>query len=209
MEIDYLNKLLYDCWSYEPCSPSLRKIWNHDNPSLGQCAITVLIVNDFLGGKIMRCMSSSGSHYYNLIDDNIIDLTAQQFLGEMPLYDEGEERTREYLLSNKDTKERYLLLLKNLKKKIDNVDKKTYKLIDSTGREYESILPGTIGGNKKLKIYGRLDCPSARRWIEKGYYINNRVFFENEDTAISAGYRPCAICMPEKYKIWKKIKSIK
>ena len=66
-----------------------------------------------------------------------------------------------------------------------------------------SDIPGKLGGNKKIKIYGRLDCPSAKNWIEKGYYISNRVFFENEDIAIAAGYRPCAICMPNEYKKWK------
>lgn len=82
------------------------------------------------------------------------------------------------------------------------MDKK-YKLIDAEGNTYESIIPGTFGGNKKLKIYGRLDCPSALRWIEKGYYIDKRVFFLDEETAIMAGYRPCAVCMPETYQNWK------
>ena len=93
----------------------LRDSWTVDNPSLGQCAITALVINDMFGGKIMRCMASSGSHYYNMIDDNLIDLTVEQFHGEIPLYDEGEERTREYLLGNEDTKNRYLLLLKNIR----------------------------------------------------------------------------------------------
>lgn len=66
-----------------------------------------------------------------------------------------------------------------------------------------SNTPGTLAGNRKLKIYGRLDCQSAKRWIEKGYYISNRVFFRNEGIAIAAGYRPCAKCMPDKYKEWK------
>jgi methylphosphotriester-DNA--protein-cysteine methyltransferase len=29
------------------------------------------------------------------------------------------------------------------------------------------------------------------------------VFFKDEKTAIEAGYRPCAICMPDEYKEWK------
>ena len=91
MSIEQLNKLLNYCWSYETCSPGLKDVWNSENPSIGQCAITALIVNDFFGGKIMRCMSNSGSHYYNLIDENIIDLTVNQFLGVLPLYYEGEE----------------------------------------------------------------------------------------------------------------------
>lgn len=80
---------------------------------------------------------------------------------------------------------------------------KKYKLINDSGNQYLSDTKGLFGGNKKLKIYGRLDCPSALRWIAKGHYVQNRVFFKNEETAIKAGYRPCAVCMPDEYKKWK------
>lgn len=81
--------------------------------------------------------------------------------------------------------------------------KKMFKLLDSNGKEYFSEEKGTLGGHKKLKIYGRLDCPSALRYIEKGQYVQHRVFFADEETAIAAGYRPCAKCMPDEYKKWK------
>jgi hypothetical protein len=80
---------------------------------------------------------------------------------------------------------------------------KTYKLMGADKRLYESSTPGTLGGHRKGKIYGRLDCPSALRAIAKGGYVANRVFFADEETAISAGFRPCGICMREKYIIWK------
>lgn len=83
------------------------------------------------------------------------------------------------------------------------MEKKMYKLLDATGNIYESEMPGTLGGHRKLKIYGRLDCPSAKRYIEKGQYVQHRVFFADEKTAIEAGYRPCAKCMPEAYRKWK------
>ena len=196
MNIEQLKQFLFCKWNGETCSPGLKDSWNEENPSLGQCAITALIVNDFFGGKIMRCMASSGSHYYNLIDGKIVDLTVEQFLGEIPEYELGEERSREYLLSNEDTRNRYLLLLNNLRQSM-------YKLIGADGKTYWSFNPGVLGGNRRLKIYGRLDCPSAKRWIEKGHYVENRVFFESEDIALSAGYRPCGICMKKEYKIWK------
>jgi methylphosphotriester-DNA--protein-cysteine methyltransferase len=78
-----------------------------------------------------------------------------------------------------------------------------YKLRDENNKEYLSDTPGLLGGNKSLKIYGHLDCSSALRWIAKGHYIRHRVFFKDEETAIKAGYRPCAVCMPEAYKTWK------
>ena len=129
MDLFKLKELLNNCWSIETCSPGLKNNWNEENPSLGQCAITSLIVNDYFGGKIMRCMVSSGSHYYNLIDD----LTSEQFLGEIPLYNEGEERTREYLLSNEDTKNRYFILKKNLDDEmISRKQYKRFRLFDSS-----------------------------------------------------------------------------
>lgn len=79
-----------------------------------------------------------------------------------------------------------------------------YKLIDENGTQYLSDSPGLLGGHRKLKIYGRLDCPSANRWVQKGEYVKYRVFFADEETAIKAGYRPCAVCMKNEYLEWKK-----
>jgi len=112
------------------------------------------------------------------------------------IYSEETQNNMELLKRRKNL----LYILKILK---ETMDEKKYKLISSNGEEYLSDIPGLFGGNKKLKIYGRLDCPSARRWISKGMYVSNRVFFENEETAIAANYRPCAICMPKEYKEWK------
>ena len=82
-----------------------------------------------------------------------------------------------------------------------------YHLIGRDGKPYDSETPGTLGGHRKLKIYGRLDCPSALRYIAKGQYVAHRVFFADEETAIAAGYRPCAKCMSEAYRRWKEQQS--
>ena len=83
---------------------------------------------------------------------------------------------------------------------------KKYKLLGADGKIYLSDEKGTLGGNIKAKIYGRLDCPAAlssiKRWGDA--YTKSRVFFKDEETAIAAGFRPCGTCMPEKYKAWKK-----
>lgn len=81
---------------------------------------------------------------------------------------------------------------------------KMYKLVGADGKGYESATPGTLGGHKRNKGYGRLDCPAALCWIAKGYYVRHRVFFADEPTAVAAGYRPCGTCMKEHYAIWKK-----
>jgi methylphosphotriester-DNA--protein-cysteine methyltransferase len=81
---------------------------------------------------------------------------------------------------------------------------KRYTLIGPKGAPYVSATPGTLGGHKATRIYGRLDCPSALRAIAKGGYVAHRVFFADEAAAIAAGYRPCARCLPERYRGWKK-----
>ena len=82
-------------------------------------------------------------------------------------------------------------------------EKKQYLLLGADGKPYLNDEKGTLGGNKRLKIYGRLDCPSANRYVKLGTYQKVRVFFKDEATAIAAGYRPCYYCMREKYKSWK------
>ncbi len=54
------------------------------------------------------------------------------------------------------------------------------------------------------RIYGRLDCRAALSALARGGpYASHRVFFADEAVAVSAGYRPCAVCMPEAYSAWK------
>ena len=80
---------------------------------------------------------------------------------------------------------------------------KTYTLLGANGKPYRSPTKGTIGGHRGSKIFGRLDCPSALRAIERGGYIRHRVFFADPATATKAGYRPCAVCRPDAYRQWK------
>lgn len=56
----------------------------------------------------------------------------------------------------------------------------------------------TLGGNRRLKIYGLLSCRSGKRML-----TTNRVFFSGEAEAKAYGYRPCGHCMPEAYRRWK------
>jgi methylphosphotriester-DNA--protein-cysteine methyltransferase len=59
----------------------------------------------------------------------------------------------------------------------------------------------TLGGYKKAKIYGLINCFSGKRMK-----VENRVFFKDEGEALANGYRPCGHCMKNKYAEWKKEK---
>ena len=82
----------------------------------------------------------------------------------------------------------------------------TYTLLGADRRPYQSPTPGALGGHRRSRLYGRLDCAAARRAIARGGYVKNRVFFADEKTAVSAGFRPCAVCLPESYARWKAAK---
>ncbi|TAM08991.1 MAG: metal-binding protein [Nevskiaceae bacterium] len=81
---------------------------------------------------------------------------------------------------------------------------KTFKLMGPDGKPCISSVPGTFGGHRGGKLYGRLDCRAALQAIARGGYVKHRVFFADEATAVAAGYRPCAVCMPQEYAIWKR-----
>ncbi|WP_454675802.1 Ada metal-binding domain-containing protein [Achromobacter pestifer] len=86
--------------------------------------------------------------------------------------------------------------------------RKAFTLVGPDGKTYASAVPGTVGGHRGSKLYGRLDCRAARQAIARGGYVKHRVFFSDEATAISAGYRPCAVCLPQEYAAWKSRQSV-
>ncbi|ALA40138.1 hypothetical protein ABE82_00580 [Paenibacillus peoriae] len=69
-----LEKALFQAWSLESSSK-----WIANNPAAGQCGVTALVVQDRLGGDILRTWLDSGWHYYNRIGEDIIDFTRSQF----------------------------------------------------------------------------------------------------------------------------------
>lgn len=99
-------------------------------------------------------------------------------------------------------KDEILLILNTQEIKLDG---KYYILTNEHCEPYLSFAGGKLGGHLKLHIYGRLDCPSALRHLAKGHYKKNRVFFANEEKAVAAGFRPCAVCMQKKYIEWKNV----
>lgn len=82
--------------------------------------------------------------------------------------------------------------------------RQTWILMGPDNRSYASDRPGALGGHRRSRIYGRLDCPAALRAIARGGYVSQRVFFLTEEHARAAGYRPCAVCMPQAYAAWKR-----
>jgi hypothetical protein len=111
MNIKMLEEKLKLVWSKETSNSPDK--WRKKTPSIGQCAVTALIVNDLYGGLILRGQLEGDSHYWNLINDKIIDFTGDQYKDPLSFSAIG-TRSREYLFENDDLKRRYNLLKKLL-----------------------------------------------------------------------------------------------
>jgi hypothetical protein len=107
---------LIESWSRETSADP--DSWTERNPAWGQCAVTALIVQEYLGGTLFRGEVGPISHYWNqLPSGELIDLTRVQFGDEFRI-DRVEPRTREYVLSHPDTNRRYELLRGRVRRSI-------------------------------------------------------------------------------------------
>ena len=109
---------LRNAWCRETAHPSYQDKWSVDNPSAGQCLVTALVIQDEYGGDIYSCKVGNNSHFVNIINERIVDKTAEQFGGTDKIkYISGSfrKRSRESLLKNKDVRQRYELLKSRIK----------------------------------------------------------------------------------------------
>jgi hypothetical protein len=120
-----LRQALYKSWSsdtsYDP------KNWKKNNPAWGQCAVTALVVKDYLGGDIVsgslgnvpdKNVRSMRFHFWNrLPDGREIDFTESQFKPDQRKFiGKGKLRRRKHLLSIVSTTRRYNILKARVQK---------------------------------------------------------------------------------------------
>lgn len=97
-------------WCKETCYPKERDLWSKKNPTLGQDAVTSILLYDYFKGNIKKCFVNGNAHYFNIIQKEIVDLTQEHFLGQEILYEQAVYKKRSDLLKNENVKKRYLLL---------------------------------------------------------------------------------------------------
>ena len=117
MTLKELEKALLNSYEKELCYETVRENWTEENKTLGMCAITSLIVNDYFKGEIAKIKVDGISHYFNIINDSIVDLTASQFNKKID-YKDYQIINREAMLTD-DTNNRY----KKLKEKVTKKNK--------------------------------------------------------------------------------------
>ncbi|MCK4729690.1 MAG: hypothetical protein KAT28_00075 [Candidatus Aenigmarchaeota archaeon] len=91
--------------------------WSPKNPAYGQCHVTVLIIQNYFGDKILKAIFKDGTgHFWNLVDNKEIDLTRAQF-DKNEIIPKPTIHSREEIENNPEYKEsnkRYLILKKRV-----------------------------------------------------------------------------------------------
>ncbi|MGW0909445.1 YunG family protein [Streptomyces sp. NPDC002853] len=80
-----IERAVRSSWSDETCTPEFRSRWTKDNPARDQCGVTAMVLNDLLGGELIRGEVHIDGvrvdyHWWNRLGMRIdIDLTREQF----------------------------------------------------------------------------------------------------------------------------------
>ena len=125
MTIETIKSLLLDCYSKDICYPKVQENWTIENKCFGMCAITALIINDYFGGHICKIKVDDISHYFNLINNEIIDLTKSQFSHE-PDYTNYELIDRKTILTDNTTARYNLLKNRLFQKLLSSIDNQVH-----------------------------------------------------------------------------------
>lgn len=163
MNIKNIQKVLLECYSKDLCYPKVQCDWNENNRCFGMCTITSLIINDYFGGDICKIYVDGISHYFNLIENNIVDLTKDQFNREMD-YKDYKIMDREKILTD-DTKNRYVTLKARLiNKLLRQVDKKVYscKSCDKLVDKFPDDVTVFLGKDNDIVLVG--EAPANNGW---------------------------------------------
>jgi len=108
-----LEDALHHSWGPDTCAGWETYGWDPKSPAFGQCAVTALVVQDFIGGKIVK--DPEHDHYWNVLNDGTeVDLSREQFNESVKL-EAKLDRARDYMLESDRsiearTPERYDLL---------------------------------------------------------------------------------------------------
>ena len=97
-----LEDRLRTAWSSRTASK-----WTSESPASGQCSVTALVVQDLLGGRILKTRVASSWHFYNEVHGGRLDLTESQF-AELICYDDLPATREETLGDTSDEQYRAL-----------------------------------------------------------------------------------------------------
>lgn len=127
-----LVRTIQECWNKDTSADPEN--WSPKNPAYGHCDITSVLIRDYYGGEILYSYvkepnGNKTAHFYNRIDNKIIDLTKSQF-DERTKITHGFPitgqflNTRQYIMSLKNNQKRYT----TLRNRVENLEKGNFSI---------------------------------------------------------------------------------
>jgi hypothetical protein len=123
MDIKVLEKALRASYAKD----TAFRAWLPTRPSWGHCTVAALVVQDYLGGSILKAsVKGGGTHYWNRLDNGVeIDFTADQFDGS-PDRRDVKQAYRQAVLQVEHVKARYATFKDRVRKNLDAADTLEY-----------------------------------------------------------------------------------
>jgi len=185
MDKNLLNLALKNSYCEKTSYPDL---WFKNNPVIGQCAVASMVVQDSLGGKIVKVSLPNlpYTHYFNIIEEEVIDFTKNQFsdsyLKKKNFYKDYKVKKRNKI-SGKNIQNRYSILKKKVEKFFLSFYSLKKKIGDCQKCDFVEHLKGPIikiGSNHKYLFVG--EAPAQNGWRKSG-----KAFFNPEGKLLPTG----------------------
>ncbi|MGK5530149.1 YunG family protein [Streptomyces sp. URMC 129] len=80
-----IEDAVFSSWDADTCTPEYRPHWHPANPARDQCGVTAMVLNDLLGGELIRGEvhvngERTDYHWWNRLGMGVeVDLTRGQF----------------------------------------------------------------------------------------------------------------------------------
>lgn len=112
-----LKHFLYAAYQHDTAYKTCVNAWSRNNPTLGHCAVTAMIVNEYFGGEIQFGYYEEENvwHYWNVIDGEVVDLTAEQFRNDVIHFKNIQKTSFDDLFAHESVRSRYILLKERMK----------------------------------------------------------------------------------------------
>ena len=173
-EILEYKELLRKYFSKETAHPSCQNNYEKNDCSYGQYAITSMLVFKKFGGTINKInLDEESSHYFNIINNEIIDLTKEQYKNQLD-YSNYIEKDFNTLFQNEDTKKRYFLLKEKVNLALIDQKIASCTLCKDLVEHFPNSKTISYGKTKKILILG--EAPANNGWRKSGiaWYDQNK-----------------------------------
>jgi len=172
-------------WQKNTTHPDEVDKWSSVTPSIGQCAVTSLVVHDTLKGEIHK--NPDFNHYWNLLPSGaFVDFTHAQFDIEEEIESRGVSDRRQLLKGERATKartkERYEILRKSVKTQLRNLAPTIVLMSSNAQAEYLLDIIEAIGTPDGTLHHFRYELKyisrELRKLIPMQFHSNNSVLDE-------------------------------